>query len=472
LGATGLLALAAVVASADNPASGSTAGDGPAKPDKETHFTFCKDVAPIVYEKCTPCHRPGQVAPFSLISYDDVKKRAPLIAQVVKGRSMPPWSAGPCDYTFREDQSLSPRQLSTLTSWLASGTALGSKSDLPPAPHFASTWRLGPPDLIVKMPKAFTVPADGPDIYRNFVVPLHLDSDKYVAAIDFEPGTRTVVHHSLFYWDSSGTARSNDGKDGRPGYDGRMGNILGDGRVDHEANTVNPSKGTFGYLGGWAVGAQAMSLPGDLAFFVKKDADLILGTHFHPSGKVETETSTIGIYFAKKPPTAKFTSLLLPPVFGYFSHIDIPAGKKDYLLTDSYTLPVDVKAYGVSAHAHFLGKSFTLTANLPSGETKTLLNIPSWDFNWQNQYQYNQFVPLPKGTKLVSTMTYDNSTDNVFNPSNPPKEVWWGEQTVNEMGSLILSVVPQNDDDLKLLQTDYRKHIIKIAMSAKPNPRQ
>jgi hypothetical protein len=423
-----------------------------------------------MYSKCATCHRPGQVAPFPLLSYEDVAKRSALISQVVKSRAMPPWNPGPCDYSFQDDQSLSPQQIAAVLNWSASGMKKGSFSDLPPAPHFASSWRLGPPDLIVKMPKPFKVPADGPDIFRNFVVPLNLPKDEYICAIDFEPGNRSVVHHSLFYWDSSGTAKQNDGKDGQPGYDGSMGNILGGSGSDGGGAIrfgTSVSLGKAGNLGGWAVGAQAMKLPEGLAYSVPKGSDMILATHFHPSGKAEVEQSMVGLYFAKKPPTQEFTSLLLPPTFGYFSNIDIPAGKKDYVLTDSFTLPVDIKAFGVTAHAHFLGKHMTLSAKFPNGETKVLLDIPNWDFNWQGQYQYNQFIPLPKGTTLFSKITYDNSADNPSNPSNPPKRVEWGEQTVNEMGSLILSVVPSHPEDFKALRKGYRQHVAQVAQNSR-----
>ncbi|HWD40150.1 MAG TPA: hypothetical protein VG944_14970, partial [Fimbriimonas sp.] len=324
------------------------------------------------------------------------------------------------------------------------------------------SWKLGEPDMILEMPKAYHVPADGNDIYRNFVIPVHIPDDVYIRAVDFEPSCRAVVHHCLFYFDTTGLARQADGVDGQPGYDGSVGAVLGPKSRGDEADSFGSSvKGLkAGNLGGWAVGAQPEQLPEGLAYTLPKGADVILATHFHLDGKPEVEKSKIGLYFAKKPPTKEFASLLLPPIFGFFSNLDIPAGQKDYTLIDSFTLPVAVKAFSVSAHAHYLGKDFQLTATLPDGAVKNLFTIPKWDFNWQGGYRYQDYVSLPAGTKLTSTMHYDNSSDNVNNPSNPPKHVKWGEQSTDEMGSLILSVVPEKDGDMESLKKAYMTHLI------------
>ncbi len=208
-----------------------------------------------------------------------------------------------------------------------------------------------------------------------------------------------------------------------------------------------------------------MALPDDLAYYVPKGADLILSTHFHPTGKPEEEASSVGLYFAKKPPTKQFTGVQMPPLFGFFSGIDIPAGTKNYTIVDSFTLPVDVKAFGVTAHAHYLGREMTLTATLPDGRKKTLLEIADWDFNWQDQYVYKQDEPLPKGTVLHTRIVYDNTAENPRNPSSPPKHVKWGEQTTDEMGSVTLRMVAANESDLPTLQQAYRTHVREAVMN-------
>lgn len=190
-----------------------------------------------------------------------------------------------------------------------------------------------------------------------------------------------------------------------------------------------------------------------------KGSDLILSTHFHPSGKAEEETSTVALYFADKPPSKRFTGLQLPFGFGVLAGINIPAGKKDFAIEDSFTLPVDVRAFGVSAHAHYIAKTFKLTATLPDGKTKTLLSISDWDFAWQEGYSFKDYEPLPRGTKLTVKITYDNSADNPRNPTNPPKRVRWGRESLDEMGSMTLQVVADKEAEMKTLQDAYRKHI-------------
>lgn len=445
-------------------------------------LTFSKDIAPIIFQNCTSCHRPGEAAPFALQSYSDVAKRAKLIAQVVQDRQMPPWKAAQGDVRFQYERRLTDNQIQMIQQWIGDGLPEGNQADMPPLPEFTTGWSLGEPDLIVKMKRPYTVPSDGPDIYRNFVIPLDLDSDKWVKAIDFRPSARGVVHHSLYFFESAGLARKMDEEDAESGFKGGMGAmarlrggppVLTSDGTDDEASSRRPRRAggtgllaaqggsgsaTFGPLGGWALGAQPHPLPEGLAYRLPARSDLILATHFHPSGKAEEEESTVGIYFAREPVTRRFTAVQLPPAFGALSGIDIPAGQSEYVIEDSFVLPVDVDAFGVGAHAHYLGKSMTLVAILPNGETKTLLSIPDWDFAWQEQYRFAEYVSLPKGTRLHSRITYDNSADNPRNPSNPPARVRFGEESTDEMGSTTLMVVAHDESQLPQLLSAYRDH--------------
>jgi mono/diheme cytochrome c family protein len=422
--------------------------------DRAVAPTFAKQIAPILYSRCASCHRPGEGAPFSLLTYADARKRATQIAAVTKMRLMPPWKAE-SDCAFRDDQRLSEAQIDAIRRWAEAGAPEGKPSDLPRDPAFTDGWQLGTPDLVVKMPKAFTVRAEGPDIYRTFVLPTHLPKDTWVRAIDFRPGARSVVHHSLFFFETSGEARKRDGLDGQPGFNGGMGG----GRGGLGLLTGGRAGAGSGSLGGWAVGAQAVSLPDGLAYFLPANADILLSTHFHPSGKVEQEQSALALYFAKSPPQTQFTGVQMPPLFGALAGLDIPAGDSSYTIQDDYTLPTDVKAFGVSGHAHYLARDMKMTATLPDGTTKTLLAIPDWDFSWQGQYLYRDYVPLPKGTKLHTVIRYDNSSANPRNPTSPPKRVRWGEQSTDEMGSVSLRLIANSEADLAALQTDYRNHI-------------
>ncbi|HEY8461720.1 MAG TPA: cytochrome c [Blastocatellia bacterium] len=436
----------------------SQSGAGAAPPDA---LTFSKDIAPIILNNCASCHRPGAVAPFSLLNYQDVRKRAKQIAYITEKRIMPPWKADQGDYEFKDARRLAVEQIEMIRRWVEAGAPEGDPKVMPSPPAFNDGWNLGKPDLIVKMSEAYQVPADGPDIYRNFVLPLNLSEDKWIKAIEFRPAARSVVHHSLFFFDATGNARKQDEEDPLPGYSGGMGGLargsLSIGSLWRAAGAGG--RAPVGGLGGWAVGAQASFLPEGLARYLPKGADLILSTHFHPSGKVEKEVSTVGIYFADRAPTKQFTGIQLPPLFGVFKGIDIPAGAKEYSIDDSFTLPVDVKAFGVSAHAHYLAKRITMTAQLPEGGTRTLLKISDWDFAWQDQYQFKEFVSLPKGSRLDVKITYDNSADNPRNPSSPPKRVRWGEGSNDEMGSVSLMVVAENEADMPQLRQTYREHL-------------
>jgi len=451
-------ALGVAVLKSSNPALGSGGS-----------VNFAEQVAPIIFNNCTTCHRPGEAAPFALMNYADVKKRGKLIAAVTASRQMPPWKADQGDVAFKHERRLTDAQIETIKQWVAAGMPEGDPAKLPPMPKFTDGWQLGKPDLVVKMSEAYTVPADGPDIYRNFAIPLNLGEAKWVRAVEFRPGARSVVHHSLFFSDATGEARRRDEADPLPGFGGgmaftgrqfaaRFGLGNQNDNANHDANATRAGA-SGGSLGGWAVGAQARVLPEGLAFYVPKGADLVLSTHFHPSGKAEKEISTVGLYFADKPPTRAFTSVQLPPLFGVFEGIDIPAGAKEYVIEDSFVLPVDVKAFGAGAHAHYLGKRMHLTATLPTGETKKLLWINDWDFAWQDQYQFQNSVSLPKGTRLHVRITYDNTPENPRNPSSPPKRVRWGEGSFDEMGSMSLLVVAANEGEMPQLQTAIRQHV-------------
>jgi hypothetical protein len=219
-------------------------------------------------------------------------------------------------------------------------------------------------------------------------------------------------------------------------------------------------------LGGWAVGGIPKFLPDGLAFRLPKGSSLILATHFHPSGKAEQELSTVGIHFASEPPKHAFTGIQLPPAFGALSGIDIPAGATNYVVKDAFELPVDVEAFGVSGHAHYLAKEMQFTATFPNGERKTLIGIQDWDFSWQEEYAFERFVALPKGTRLEVMLRWDNSTGNPSNPNHPPRRVRWGRESEDEMGSMTLLVKPVLKADLPVLQNALRQHAAELLLAS------
>src|SRR5215472_1552188 len=357
--------------------------------------TFTETIAPIVYENCLTCHRPGEAAPFALITYQDVKKRGSLIAAVTKSRYMPPWHAAHGYGEFDQERRLTDEQIAAIGEWVKAGMPEGDPAKMPKLPQFTEGWHLGKPDLILQMPAGFDLPASGPDVYRNFVIPTGLAEDKWVRAVEFRPSARKVVHHVLYAWVSGGSLKQT-GADGKLGFGG-MGTV-----------GVVPGQGG-GSLGGWAVGNTPVLLPDGLALPLPKGSDFVLQMHFHLTGKAETEQSTVGIYFADKAPEKRLFAAQAPALFGFGTGLDIPAGKKDYTIEGSLTFPVDVIAYSVGAHAHYVAKDIKATATLPDGTVKPILWIQDWDFNWQDRYNYKQPVMLPKGTRMDVRIVYDNS---------------------------------------------------------------
>ncbi len=403
--------------------------------------TFSEQIAPIIYNNCSKCHRPGQVAPFSLLTFDDVRTHGRTIATVTQSHYMPPWKPEPGWSAYRDERRLTADQISLIQQWVTVGMPQGDPAKAPAAPVFTDGWQLGTPDLILEMPQSFSVPAVSEDIYRNFIIPTGVTEDKWVRAIEFRPTARTVVHHSLFFSDTTGAARALDGKDGQPGFPG-FGAVF----------TVAGTSSLNGGLGGWVPGTTPAFLPDGISLALPKGADFLLQTHFHPNGIAQTEKTVIGLYFGPKP-AREMTQLQVPAFFGIRANIDIPAGSQGYKVRGSFILPADVDAVGVYAHAHYLAKESKLTATLPSGEVRILLWIKQWDFSWQDQYLFKDLVSLPAGTRLDGELTYDNSSSNPRNPNSPAKRVKWGEASTDEMGSLLLNVVPKKATDIDTLRS-------------------
>lgn len=417
----------------------------------EETVTYSRDVAPILRAHCVECHREGGGAPFSLLDYRDASRRAMTMVRVVEDAFMPPWHAIGGDVPLEGDRRLAPEQIEVLRAWVGAGKPEGDPADLPPPREFPEGWSLGEPDLVIEMAEAYQLPADGPDIYRNFVLPTGLKEEKFLRAIEFRPGTPEVVHHALLYADDSGRARKADAEDKVPGF---------------AEMPVNGSSGR--QIGGWVPGATARSLPEGLAHRLAPGGDIVIQTHFHLSGKPESERSTVALYFSESPPEREFTSIQIPPVFGAFSGVNLPPGESHVEIRDSFELPVPVHAFGAHAHAHYRGKSLKMEAVLPEGEVLTLLNIPRWDMDWQEDYRFADMVHLPAGTRLQVEVAWDNSTEASGNPVIPPVRVRWGFESYDEMGSIDLFVIPAGEGKqakarMKTLRGAYRDHIVWLA---------
>lgn len=391
--------------------------------------TFNRDISPILWKNCAGCHRSGEVGPFPLLTYRDAAKRADFLAEVTVSRRMPPWKPEPGFGAFLDEHRLSDEDIRRIAEWSEAGAPEGDPADLKPLPTFPEGWQLGKPDLVLEVPERFEIPATGRDVYRCFVIPIPIDFDRTVAAVEFRPGNRRVVHHALLYLDTTGAARSRDADDPGPGY----------------TTFGGPGILPTGMLGGWAPGAMPRRLPDGVGRYLRKGSDLVLQVHYHPDGKPETDRSVVGVYFTPTPARKIVAGIAVRT-----RDIDIPPGESRYRASaQSEPLPVDVHAIGISPHMHYVGREMKVVARTPEGRTVPLIWIKDWDFNWQGQYQFRSPVDLPKGTVITVEAFYDNSADNPANPSKPPRRVRWGEQTTDEMCLLGVQVVTDNLADLR-----------------------
>ncbi len=404
-------------------------------------LTFNRDVAPIVFHSCSPCHRPGGAGPFDLLSYQDVSKRGRFLVAVTKSRYMPPWQPEPGYGEFTGERRLSDEQIRMLQEWVAQGSVEGDPGHLPAVPEWPTGWLLGKPDLAVTMPQPYTLDAEataeGTDVFRTFVIPVPIDSTRYVRALELRPGNPKAVHHIVGGVDPTPRSRRRDAQDPVPGFDGMR-----------STRSAHPPGG---HILVWTPGKVPMESAEGMAWQLREGTDLVLEFHMQPSGKPEVIQPSVGLYFSDQPPTRTPFILILGSIT-----IDIPAGAKDHWIEDSYVLPVDVDVLGLYPHAHFLGKNIEVFALLPDGTRRWLIYIRDWDFNWQDDYLYSEPLSLPRGTRVFLRCSYDNSTDNKYNPNDPPRRVVYGPNSSDEMGEVWIQMLTQNKADRVKLQGDYR----------------
>lgn len=408
--------------------------------------TFYKDIAPIVYRNCAPCHRPGEAASFPLLTYDDVRKHARQIVEVTKHRYMPPWLPQPGYGNFQEELRLSDSQIRSIEQWQQAGSPAGSAAGAPTAPKITPGWQLGSPDLIVEASKPFLLPAAGSDQFWNFVLPLPIKSVRWVKAVEIRPGNPRVFHHANLLLDRSGAARRMETSPGSgfPGMD-----------VSIEEDTFDPDS----HFLFWKPGSLPWVEPDDMSWRAVPGMDLVLNVHLQPSGKPESVRPSIGIYFSNHPQT-KFPMLIQLEHDGM---LNILPGEHDFVVSDDLQLPMDVSVLAVYPHAHYLGKLLEGYATLPDGARKWLIRIPEWNLNWQAVYRYRHPIRLPKGTVLSMRFHYDNSVANPRNPNNPPKRVTSGNNATDEMAHLWLQVLPVGEQDgrAKLQEAIMRRRLEK-----------
>jgi len=404
--------------------------------------TFSEDIAPIVWKNCVECHRPGEAGGLHFRSYAEVQASAKLIAAVTESKYMPPWKVVPGHGEFVNERGLSADEIAKIRAWVEAGTPEGDAALTPPLPEFTEGWRLGPPDLVLEMHESFTVPASGPDVYVNFVVPIpELPEGTYVRALEYRTAAPSVAHHTLFALDTTGIGRELDAEEPGPGFGGM-------------AAGLRKSR-----IGGWAIGAVPAPYPAGAALPVPKGSDLILEAHFHPSGKEEVERAKVGVFLTREVPVRTLVNVPVPFQFGVGMNIDIPAGEAHYELREQFTLPIDCEIVNIFPHAHYICKEMHAVAVLPDASRRELILIRDWDFAWQEQYTYRSPIAVPKGTVIETYFLYDNSAANPRNPTSPPKRVTFGPNSTDEMASLGVNVMPMKQSDVAVLHAaieDYR----------------
>jgi len=403
--------------------------------EAEQQITFNKQIAPILFANCAVCHHTGGAGPFSLLEFQEVRKRASQIVTVTESRYMPPWLPEPGYGEFADARGLSDEQIKTLRQWVEQGMIEGDIKDLPPAPKFNEAWQMGQPDLVIKMPRPYTLPAGTTDVFRNFVIPIPITKTRYVKAVELLPGDKKIFHHANILIDRTGASRRRDEQDSEVGFGGMD--------VAIEAESFDPDS----HFLFWKPGSAPWVEPEEMAWPAGPGTDLVLNLHMQPSGKPETIQPQIGLYFTDQAP-AKFPMLLQ---LEHDGAIDIPPGKKDFVIADEFTLPVDVDALAIYPHAHYIGKDLQALATLPDGTKKPLIRIKDWDLNWQAVYRYERPIFLPKGTVISMRFTYDNSDGNPRNPNRPPKRVVAGDKATDEMGHLWLQVLPRSREDARIV---------------------
>ncbi len=394
------------------------------------HPTFNKDIASVVYQRCASCHRSGQAAPFALLTFQDVKKHLSEVSEAIHKGLMPPWLPEPGTHPFAGDRRLSREELELLDAWIAAGAPEGATNDLPPPPVWADGWTLGKPDLVATMPEPYVLAAEGEDVYRHFVIPLPLTQRKYVRAVEFNPGNWKAVHHAFVKFDNTPQSRVKDAEDAEIGFPG-MG----------PATTA-----AAGHFRSWQPGKVPSAPPEEFAWPLEKSADLVIELHLRKTGKPETVQPFVAFYFTDKAPTRRYAKVDLNS-----REIDIAPGRTDFSVIDEFVVPVDAYLNAILPLAHYLGKEVEAWARLPGREKTSLLHIKNWNFDWQGDYRYAAPVFLPKGTRLSMKWRYDNSTNNIHNPFNPPKRAVYGLQSSDEMAEVWFQLMAADEKNISQL---------------------
>jgi mono/diheme cytochrome c family protein len=396
--------------------------------------TFSREVVRIFQANCQVCHRTGDIAPFPLMTYIQARAWAPRIKQVTQSRFMPPWKPVEGCGEFANSRRLSDEDIETIARWVDAGAPEGDPADLPPPREFPTGWVLGEPDVALETEEEYMPDPNGDDEYRCFVMPTKFDEEVWLRGVEIQPGNRSIVHHVLLFLDTTGAALdllADPTRDPGPGPSYRC--FGGPGFTTGA-----------GLSGGWAPGARPRFLPAGIGTKIPAGANVVMQVHYHPHGHPESDLTKIGLHFATEPVRQQIRTLIaINPFF------NIPAGHPWYPVLARYQIPAalgNIHALAVAPHMHLLGRDVTVAATKPDGQTECLIRIDDWDFNWQGSYGFANPIALPVGTVINALAYYDNSETNPRQPSHPPREVHWGERTIDEMCITFVSYTKDGED--------------------------
>lgn len=422
--------------------------------------TYSKDIAPIIYNQCTVCHRAGEIAPMSFTSYEEVKNWASTIKYVTGIKYMPPWKADPEYSRFLGENYLSDDQIALIAEWADAGAPRGNVADEPSLPDFPEDSVLGEPDLVLTMESGWLHKGNNQDEYRYFVIPTGLTQDRVVKAIELRPGNSKIVHHCLFFEDTTGEAAANDAATPEYGFDG-FGGFTGN------QQSILSAKQYTGYV----PGQKPRYYPDRIGQTLSAGSDLVMQVHYAPWPVDEVDQSTVNIFFAdEEEQVDRFVE----------SHIMVPLDNTldspFFILPNTFkrfhgtwTVPEDISLIGIAPHMHLLGTDWEVYIESPDGAITNLISIPDWDFNWQGYYNFPDFKIAKAGSKIHAFAGYDNTVDNPNNPSNPPTFVTWGEGTTDEMYYLPLLYVPYENGDENVVFEDTSTSVDDIYLFSSTN---
>ncbi|MBO2009558.1 T9SS type A sorting domain-containing protein [Hymenobacter negativus] len=399
---------------------------------QNTPYTFSQDIAPLVYQHCTNCHRTGEVAPFPLTTYAEVASHGQTIKYATGTRYMPPWKPDPNYRHYLDENTLTNAEIAKIASWVDGGMPQGNAAQTPPVPTYPSGSQLGTPDMVIPMAQKFTHLGNGQDMYRIFVLPINMPTDRDIAAIEFRAGNKSITHHVIIGMDTTQQAQALDAA--APGY----------GYTQFGGFGFNPIETNFA---AWVPGMQSRFYPSGMGKKLYRRSSLLLQIHYGPNYVTQSDSSVVNIFFARQPVTRYIQTLpAISPVTLTNGPFVIPANQTSTFHAQ-LTVPFEATILSVAPHSHLLSKSWKVWAVKPNGDTIRLVKINDWDFRWQGTYRFTGLQRIPAGSRLMADATYDNTAQNPRNPNSPPVTTQWGESTTSEMLLTYFDVLPYQTGD-------------------------